>query len=211
MRISLVSISTRSPGCSIRQCLGLRIAHGRFRSFRRACRNTAGFGGSCNAPRRFELHQDAPDHRSRNGALFFSQKHHQLVFAPARILLAQSQHPFDQFRRPGGFAYLARPVRTPFQGGQVVGIESSFPAIKGLSADTETAASACGIPSVEVVEQHPLQASLCRSAYLLPEARQLARLGKITPLDFLHPDTLPSVTNHSERAHLASGPLTDLR
>ena len=115
---------------------------------------------------------------------FFSQKHHQLVFAPARILLAQSQHPFDQFRRPGGFAYLARPVRTPFQGGQVVAIESSFPAIKGLSADTETAASACGIPSVEVVEQHPLQASLCRSAYLLPEARQLASLGKITPLDF---------------------------
>src|SRR6266702_5715571 len=92
-------------------------------------------------------------------------------------------------------------MRTTFQGGQIVAIKSSLPAIKGLSADAETAAGACGIPSVEVVEQYPLQASLCRSAYLLPEARQLASLGKITPLDFLHPDTLPSVTNHSERAH----------
>jgi hypothetical protein len=42
---------------------------------------------------------------------------------------------------------------------------------------------------------------LRRPAPTLPEARQLARLGKFTPSDFAHPDTLQSVTNHSERAH----------
>src|SRR5260370_26712907 len=61
-----------------------------------------------------------------------------------------------------------------------------------------------GHSAVEVVEQHPLKASLGRSAQLLPEARQLASLGKVPPSNFCHADTLPSVTNHFERAHACS-------
>src|SRR6202022_295161 len=57
---------------------------------------------------------------------------------------------------------------------------------------------------MEVIEQHPWQPPLRCPAPTLPEARQLARLGKFTPSDFAHPDTLQSVTNHSERAQEAA-------
>jgi hypothetical protein len=85
-RSSWVSISTRSPGCSIRQYLGLRTAHGRFRKLRRSRRKTAARGGSS-----LQIHQNAPHHGGRNDAVLASQQHHQLVLAPTRILLAQSQ------------------------------------------------------------------------------------------------------------------------
>src|SRR5260370_23383869 len=45
-----------------------------------------------------------------------------------------------------------------------------------------------------------LKSFSCRPAQTLSEARQLASLGKLIPSDLAHPDTLPSVTNHSERA-----------
>src|SRR6516162_8265208 len=57
------------------------------------------------------------------------------------------------------------------------------------------------VPPVEEVKQHPLETTPCRLAQLLPEARQLASLGTVRPSNLAHSDTLPSVTNHSERAH----------
>src|SRR5712692_4170220 len=88
-----------------------------------------------------------------------------------------------------------------FQGREIVAVKAAQPAIKSLAADAEVPAGACSVPSVEEVEKHPLKPCLCRPAYPLSEARQLARLGKLIPCDLAHPDTLPSVTNHSERAH----------
>jgi hypothetical protein len=93
-------------------------------------------------------------------------------------------------------------MRALFQRAQIVTLEAPLPAIKCLSADPETAAGPRHISSMEVIEQHPLQSPLGSPAQALPEARQLARLGKLTPSDFAHPDTLQSVTNHSERAHV---------
>ena len=93
-------------------------------------------------------------------------------------------------------------MRAPFQGREIVAVEAAQPAIKSLAADAEVPESARGVPSVEEVEKHPLKPGLCGPAYTLSEARQLARLGKLIPSDLAHPDTLPSVTNHSERGHM---------
>src|SRR5712692_7894957 len=90
-----------------------------------------------------------------------------------------------------------------FQGREIVAVKAAQPAIKSLAADAEVPAGARGVPSIEEVEKHPLKPCLCCPAYPLSEARQLARLGKLIPSDLAHPDTLPSVTNHSERAHSA--------
>src|SRR5437899_7466249 len=100
-------------------------------------------------------------------------------------------------------------MRAPFQGSEIVVVEAATPAIKSLPADAEVPAGACGVSSVEEVEKHPLKPCLCGPAYTLSEARQLARLGKLIPSDLAHPDTLPSVTNHSERAHEARGRAQD--
>src|SRR5712692_5640911 len=91
-------------------------------------------------------------------------------------------------------------MRATFQGREIVAVKAAQPAIKSLPADAEVPAGARGVPSVEEVEKHPLKPCLCCPAYPLSEARQLARLGKLIPSDLAHPDTLPSVTNHSERA-----------
>src|SRR5712672_3800280 len=100
-------------------------------------------------------------------------------------------------------------MRALFQGRHVVAVEAPLPAIKCLSADRETAAGPRRISSIEVIEQHPLQPPLRCPAQALPEARQLARLGKVTPSNLAHPDTLQSVTNHSGRAQNL-GPLLPL-
>src|SRR6516162_2071009 len=63
------------------------------------------------------------------------------------------------------------------------------------------------VPPVEEVKQHPLETTPCRLAQLLPEARQPASLGKVRPSNLAHSDTLPSVTNHSERAQQARSPV----
>src|SRR5258708_36945779 len=102
-------------------------------------------------------------------------------------------------------------MRALFQGRHVVAVEAPLPAIKCLSADRETAAGPRRISSIEVIEQHPLQPPLGCPAQALPEARQLARLGKVTPCDFAHPDTLQSVTNHSGRAQAPSRLPTPIR
>src|SRR5882762_1461839 len=79
-------------------------------------------------------------------------------------------------------------MRTLFQRGQVVTIESSLPAIERLPADAEVPTGPPHVPPIKGIEQHPLKPGLC------------ARLSRF-PSRCSHPDTLPSVTNHSERAH----------
>src|SRR5260370_30298719 len=88
----------------------------------------------------------------------------------------------------------------PFQGAEIVTVKAALPPIKRLSADPKVTAGPRRIPAVEEIEQHPLKPRLRGPTQLLPEARQLAGLGNLNPPDYSHPDTLPSVTNHSERA-----------
>src|SRR5882757_6381189 len=95
-------------------------------------------------------------------------------------------------------------MRTLFQRGQVVTIESSLPAIERLPADAKVPTGSPHVPPIKGIEQHPLKPGLCAPAQPLPEARQLASLGKLIPSRCSHPDTLPSVTNHSERAQCPS-------
>src|ERR1700675_1209967 len=92
-------------------------------------------------------------------------------------------------------------MRAPFQGAEIVAVKAAQPAIKGLAANAEMPAGAWGVSAVEEIEEHPLKSRLRYAAQTLSEARQLARLGKLIPSDLAHPDTLPSVTNHSERRH----------
>src|SRR5580704_2419121 len=92
-------------------------------------------------------------------------------------------------------------MRAPFQGSQIMAVEAAQPAIKRLAADAEMPASACSVPPIEEIKKHPLKSRSRPAAQTLSEARQLARLGKLIPSDLAHPDTLQSVTNHSERAH----------
>src|SRR5215472_16174314 len=93
-------------------------------------------------------------------------------------------------------------MRTCFQRADLMAIEAPLPAIEGLPADSEMSAGACGAPTIEVIKQHPLQPVLGGPTALLPEARQLTSLGKLPPSNVWHADTLPSVTNHSERGHV---------
>src|SRR5690348_693598 len=150
-----------------------------------------------------QMREDTSHHRGGKQDFFFPQKHHQLVFAPARVLAPQRQEAFGHHSGPSGLAYPMRAMGTPFQGARIVAIKTPPPAIEGLPADAEMPTGPRRIPPVEVVKQHPLQTALCRLAQLLPEARQLASLGKVTPSNLAHPDTLPSVTHHSERAQKA--------
>src|SRR5258708_21813855 len=100
-------------------------------------------------------------------------------------------------------------MRAPFQGAEIVTVKAALPAIKRLSADPKVTAGPRRIPAVEEIEQHPLKPRLRGQTQLLPEARQLAGLGNLNPPDYSHPDTLPSVTNHSERAQAGlSGRMT---
>lgn len=95
---------------------------------------------------------------------------------------------------------MARAMRAPFQGAEIVTVKAAPPAIKALPADAEMPARARGVPSIEEIKKHPLKSRSRCPTQTLSEARQLARLGKLIPSDLAHPDTLPSVTNHSERA-----------
>src|SRR5260370_41083832 len=101
-------------------------------------------------------------------------------------------------------------MRAPFQGAEIVTVEAAPPAVKGLPADAEVPASSRGVPPIEEIKEHPLKSRLCRPTQTLSEARQLARLGKLIPSDLAHPDTLPSVTNHSELAQSSCFDLTQL-
>src|SRR6266516_6683336 len=159
-----------------------------------------GFGWFVQRAATLKSGQNAANHRNGNVEFFASEQHHELVFAPERILFAQREHALGQCCGPGGLTDVARAMRAPFQGSEIVPVKAAQPAIKSLPADAEVPARACSVPSIEEIEKHPLKPRSCRAAQTLSEARQLARLGKLIPSDLAHPDTLPSVTNHSERA-----------
>ena len=93
-----------------------------------------------------------------------------------------------------------------FQGGEIVAVKAEQPAIKGLQTDAEMPACARGVAPVKETKKHPLKPRSRCSTQTLSEVRQLTRHGKLIPSDLAHPDTLPSVTNHSERAQWPSSP-----
>jgi hypothetical protein len=163
-RTSLVSISTKSPGCAIRQCLGLRIAQGRFRSLRRARRNSAYFGRLVQRSASFKIAQNSTHYGNRNAAPCSVQQHRQFVFSPTRILFAQRQHLFGQGARPGRSAHLMWSMRTRLQSAQVVAIESAPPAIESLSADAKVPTRPLRVAAIQEIKQHPLKSLLPRTA-----------------------------------------------
>jgi len=69
-----------------------------------------------------------------------------------------------------------------------VGIVTAAPAVEGLAANPEVAASA-GHVLATAIEIHPIQADSGLSTQLFPRARQLARTGKFSIMN-LHGDTL---------------------
>jgi hypothetical protein len=187
MRISLVSTCTRSPACSILQCLGLRMAQGRFRNLRRACRNTAAFGGSCSVPCRFRSTKMWPTIEVETGRPSCRRSTASLSLPQHGYCWRRDKTSFGEFRRPRGLAHSTRAVRACLERGQIVTIKAPLPAIERLPADAEVPTGSSRIPSIEVIKQHPLK----------PCAARL----KLIPSRCSHPDTLQSVTTYSERAH----------
>src|SRR5487761_869588 len=80
------------------------------------------------------------------------------------------------------------------------------PAIERLPADPKVTAGEGRIAAVTEIMTHPDQSKLPDPAQLAPKTRHLSRSGYL-PSSYLHADTLPSVTNHSEReqCHAGSG------
>jgi hypothetical protein len=63
------------------------------------------------------------------------------------------------------------------------------------------------IATVAKIVTHPDQPELASPAQLEPKARELSRFGYPSPM-YSHGDTLPSVTNHSEREHISEKEVT---
>src|SRR5258708_28846473 len=99
--------------------------------------------------------QNAADHGNRNKELLTSEQHHELVLAPAGILFAQREHTLNCCGCPGVPTYVARPMRAPFQGSEIVAGEQAQPTIKGLPANAEMPPAARGVPPREEIEKHP--------------------------------------------------------
>src|SRR2546430_14308184 len=112
----------------------------------------------------FESGQNAADHGNRNVKFFASEQHHQLVLAPAGILFPQREHTLRRCGCPGRLTCVARAMRTPFQGAEIVAVEAASPAVKGLPADAKKPAGAGGGASVEEIKKHPLKSWLGRPA-----------------------------------------------
>src|SRR6185437_3016698 len=151
------------------------------------------------------LGQDAADHGDRQLQALAGQQDGELVFAPARIAAAESQHRIGVLGRPGRLAAPPGAARAVLELGQSAVFKTPLPAIEGLPADAEVAAGERGVAAMAAVPFEPFQPHPRRPAQFafLPEARQLARLGD--PLG-LHAFTLPSsVTHHSERTHWDRG------
>jgi hypothetical protein len=55
-------------------------------------------------------------------------------------------------------------MRTPFQGRQIVAVETPLPAIERLPTDAKVATGAPRIPAIEEIKQHPVKACLSRPA-----------------------------------------------
>src|SRR5439155_21409658 len=119
-----------------------------------------------------ERNQKTTDHGDRNRPAPASQEHHQLVFTPSWVLLAQLAHAFRLLRTPSRAAPAHRPMRTVFQSGQLLRIVAPLPAIEGLTADAEVSTGQGGVPAVSLVVIEPSQPLLSFTAqlgYALPQ------------------------------------------
>lgn len=171
----------------MRQCWGLRSAHGRRRSRRRAtAQGTPRRGGSCNRPCALR-YKDATDHRSGNGAAFPAQQHDQLVLAPTGEALPIMQHPFHQLAAPTGPPHLMRPMRTILQLARILRIPTTLPPIERLPADPEITAGTGHVAVLPVVA-HPTQSLLGGAADFHPGTRH--GTGSRNHRAYLHRDTV---------------------
>jgi DNA-binding CsgD family transcriptional regulator len=107
--------------------LGLRMAHGRLRNFRRACRR------SCSAPRRFRWARMRPTMEVETLRISRWSSTTSLSLAQRGYCLRRDNTRSANLRRPGGPAHPARVVRVFFERAQIVAIEAPLPAIKCLS------------------------------------------------------------------------------
>lgn len=146
----------------------------------------------------FQIAENATHHGSGKAKPFPAKQHHELVLAPARILTAKTKHALDLSGCPSRLSPMLWAMRAIFQASEVVRIVTTPPAIEGLATHAEMPAGERCITAILEIVAHPLQAKLGGSAQLAPKARQLSLLGYVPPSN-LHSDTLPSVTNHSER------------
>ena len=159
--------------------------------------------------------QDPAHHGRGKPNVFAAQQHDQFVLPPAGILASQSENGFALRGCPGRLAMPMRAMRTILQRGEVMRIVAPPPAIERLPADPKVAAGKSRIAAMTQIMTHPGQPELTNPAQLAPKTRKLARSGHL-PSSYLHGDTLPSVTNHSEREHVldfafvhACGPQSD--
>jgi hypothetical protein len=143
-----------------------------------------------------------PAHRG-GGKLevFAAEQHGPFVLPPAGILALQRENGFALRGRLGRLPAPIRTVRVIFQTGEIVGVIAAPPSIERLPADPKVTAGACRIATVAEIVTHPVQPDLAGSAQLAPKARELSRFGYPSP-SYLHGNTLPSVTNHSEREQI---------
>src|SRR5208282_5301545 len=148
----------------------------------------------------FQNAENPTHHGSGEVELLARQQNGELVLPPARILTPQGQDRFGLRSCPGGLTPPPRTMRSILQSRQIVRVVAAPPAIERLPADPKVAAGERRVAPVLEIVSHPLQPELARSAQLAPQARELSRLGYLPP-SYLHGNTLPSVTNHSEREH----------
>lgn len=134
------------------------------------------------------MREDASDHGGGEAIILPLEQHPQLVFARARVLTPQGQEALGRRGGPGGLTHTMWAVGTLFQPARIVPVETPPPAIKGLSADAEMPAGKRDVASVVEIKKHPTK------------PRRRRGLNFFIPSVLAHPDTLPSVTNHSERA-----------
>jgi len=145
-----------------------------------------------------QIAENATHHRSGKAKSFAAKQQDQLVLPPAGILAPQGQDRCRLRRRPCRLPPPLGAMRVILQRGEVMRVVAAPPAIEGLPTDAEMAASERSVATVSEIVGHPLHAELAGPAQLVPQARELSRLGHPSPSN-LYDDTLPSVTNHSER------------
>jgi len=149
-----------------------------------------------------QIAQDPAHHGGGKPEVFAAEQHDQFVLPPAGILAPQREDGFALRGGPGRLATPMRTVRAIFQTGEIVRVIAAPPAIERLPADPKVTAGERRIATVAKIVTHPGQPELASPAQLAPKARELSRFGYPSP-SYLHSDTLPSVTNHSEREHPA--------
>jgi hypothetical protein len=140
-----------------------------------------------------EILQNTTDHGSRQGQSLLREQDNELVFAPPRKALTQSENLLGQLGSPSGFARVEGPMRTALQRKKIEAIKASTPDVEGLTADAEVAAGEGNILAVGAMKIKPGQTNQCLPAQLLPQTRKLAGLGKLLSID-MHADTLIRVS-----------------